>query len=634
MTQDDKYIEILKKYWGYTEFRGIQREIIESIGAGKDTLGLMPTGGGKSITFQVPAIAQEGVCIVVTPLIALMKDQVNHLRQKGIQAAAIYSGQARSEIIKILENAIFGAVKLLYVSPERLASDIFLVKLRHMKVSFITVDEAHCISQWGYDFRPSYLQIAEIRRVKPDAPVLALTATATRRVIDDIMERLHFHEKKVFRMSFKRDNLAYVVRETLDKSAELLHILRSVEGSAIIYTRSRRRSKAISEWLEQQGVSSTFYHAGLEPAVKDERQNLWQTDKKRVMAATNAFGMGIDKPDVRLVIHLDCPDSLEAYFQEAGRAGRDGKKAYAILLWNGNNLSVLSKRIKTTFPPKELVREIYDHLAYYFQVGLGSGNGHTFTFDIHKFSYIYHFYPLYVNSALRILQNAGYIKYETDPDAQARIRFLLGRDELYKLYETTPNEELVISALLRTYCGLFSDYRYVEEALISQLTGLSRQEVYLTLKSLSHRQILHFIPQRKTPSITYTQDRIDGCDVVIPANVYDQRKEQFVKHIETILAYATNNHVCRSRQLLRYFDETKTKDCGICDVCVEHQPNPNAEKEFKNAKQAILDLLADHKPHDLKEAANLLLPRKAFMEALEYLCHEEIIHKDGFNIYR
>ncbi|WP_337637513.1 ATP-dependent DNA helicase RecQ, partial [Hallella sp.] len=387
MPQDDKYLGILKKYWGYSEFRGIQREIIESIGAGKDTLGLMPTGGGKSITFQVPAIAQDGVCIVVTPLIALMKDQVSHLKQKGIQAAAIYSGQARSEIIKILENAIFGAVKLLYVSPERLASDIFLVKLKHMKVSFITVDEAHCISQWGYDFRPSYLQIAEIRHVKPDAPVLALTATATRRVMDDIMERLQFREKKVFRMSFKRDNLAYVVREALDKYAELLHILKSVEGSAIIYTRSRRRSKVVSEWLEQQGVSATFYHAGLEPAIKDERQKLWQTDKKRVMAATNAFGMGIDKPNVRLVIHLDCPDSVEAYFQEAGRAGRDGKKAYAILLWNGHDHAVLAKRIKTTFPSKEIVRDVYDHLAYFFQVGLGSGNGHTFTFNIDQFCY-------------------------------------------------------------------------------------------------------------------------------------------------------------------------------------------------------------------------------------------------------
>lgn len=634
MPQDDKYLGILKKYWGYSEFRGIQREIIESIGAGKDTLGLMPTGGGKSITFQVPAIAQEGVCIVVTPLIALMKDQVSHLKQKGIQAAAIYSGQARSEIIKILENAIFGAVKLLYVSPERLASDIFLVKLKHMKVSFITVDEAHCISQWGYDFRPSYLQIAEIRHVKPDAPVLALTATATRRVMDDIMERLQFREKKVFRMSFKRDNLAYVVREALDKYAELLHILKSVEGSAIIYTRSRRRSKVVSEWLEQQGVSATFYHAGLEPAIKDERQKLWQTDKKRVMAATNAFGMGIDKPNVRLVIHLDCPDSVEAYFQEAGRAGRDGKKAYAILLWNGHDHAVLAKRIKTTFPSKEIVRDVYDHLAYFFQVGLGSGNGHTFTFNIDQFCYIYHFYPLYVNSALHILQSAGYIEYETDPDARARLKFLLGRDELYKLYETTPNEEAVISALLRNYSGLFSDYRYVEEALISQVSGLSQNEVYLILKSLSHRRILHFIPQRKTPFITYTQDRIDGCDVVIPASVYDQRKEQFIKHVNAIEAYATNNHVCRSRQLLRYFDETKSEDCGICDVCVDHQPNPNAEQEFKDAKQAILDLLADHKPHDIKETSELLLPRKAFKEALKYLCNEELVHIDGLMIYR
>ena len=633
MEDGDKYVRILREYWGYSDFRGIQRKIIESIGAGKDTLGLMPTGGGKSVTFQVPALAQEGVCIVVTPLIALMKDQVSHLKEKGIQAAAIYSGMARSEIIKVLENAVFGAIKLLYVSPERLSSEIFQAKLRHMKVSFITVDEAHCISQWGYDFRPSYLKIAELRSLKPDVPVLALTATATNRVMDDIMHQLQFRNGQVFRMSFKRDNLAYVVRETMDKFEEMRHILQSVEGSAIVYARSRARCKSVATWLEEHGVSATFFHAGLEPSTKDERQKLWQTDQKRVMAATNAFGMGIDKPDVRLVIHIDCPDSIEAYFQEAGRAGRDGKKAYAVLLWNSGDQAKLLRRISATFPPKELVRDVYDHLAYFFELGVGSGGGHTFTFDIDKFSITYGYYPTYVASALHILQNAGYINYETDPDAQARVKFLVGRDELYRLYDNTPDEDAVISAMLRCYGGLFSDYRYIEEALIAQAAGLGQQQVYLILKSLSHRQILHFIPQRKTPFITYTQNRVDGEELVIPTNVYETRKEQYTQRVNAILAYATNDYVCRSRQLLRYFDETNSSDCGVCDVCVEQRPDLEADTNCQKAQKAILDILADHEHHHIRELADIALPHSTVSEALEYLLNEELIHMDFSELY-
>ncbi len=633
MEDGDKYVRILREYWGYSDFRGIQRKIIESIGAGKDTLGLMPTGGGKSVTFQVPALAQEGVCIVVTPLIALMKDQVSHLKEKGIQAAAIYSGMARSEIIKVLENAVFGAIKLLYVSPERLSSEIFQAKLRHMKVSFITVDEAHCISQWGYDFRPSYLKIAELRSLKPDVPVLALTATATNRVMDDIMHQLQFRNGQVFRMSFKRDNLAYVVRETMDKFEEMRHILQSVEGSAIVYARSRARCKSVATWLEEHGVSATFFHAGLEPSTKDERQKLWQTDQKRVMAATNAFGMGIDKPDVRLVIHIDCPDSIEAYFQEAGRAGRDGKKAYAVLLWNSGDQAKLLRRISATFPPKELVRDVYDHLAYFFELGVGSGGGHTFTFDIDKFSITYGYYPTYVASALHILQNAGYINYETDPDAQARVKFLVGRDELYRLYDNTPDEDAVISAMLRCYGGLFSDYRYIEEALIAQAAGLGQQQVYLILKSLSHRQILHFIPQRKTPFITYTQNRVDGEELVIPTNVYETRKEQYTQRVNAILAYATNDYVCRSRQLLRYFDETNSSDCGVCDVCVEQRPDLEADTNCQKAQKAILDILADHEHHHIRELADIALPHSSVSEALEYLLNEELIHMDFSELY-
>ena len=428
---------ILRQYWGYDDFRGIQRDIIDSICSGRDTLGLMPTGGGKSITFQVPALMKEGVCIVVTPLIALMKDQVSHLRQKGILAAAIYSGMSRAEIITVLENAVFGGVKLLYVSPERLFSELFMVKLRHIKVSFITVDEAHCISQWGYDFRPSYLKIAEIRKQKPEAPVLALTATATPEVVADIQRQLGFSTPNVYQMSFSRANLAYIVRRTPDKGEELTHILRSVAGSAIVYVRSRKRTRDTAQYLNQQGISATFYHAGLEPSTKDERQQQWQRDEVRVMVATNAFGMGIDKPDVRLVIHIDCPDSPEAYFQEAGRAGRDGGRSWAVLLYNDSDGRKLRKRIADTYPEKDFIRQVYDQLAYFFTVGVGSGCGRTFEFDIEKFCRAYKHFPVQTDSALHILARSGYIDYETDPDSRPRLHFLLARNELNRLNELT-----------------------------------------------------------------------------------------------------------------------------------------------------------------------------------------------------
>ena len=564
----DLYQDILEQYWGYKNFRGIQREIIESICSGKDTLGLMPTGGGKSITFQVPALAQDGVCIVITPLVALMKDQVQRLSKQGIVAAAIYAGMARSAILKILENCVLGQTKLLYISPERIGSAIFQTKLKHMKVSFITVDEAHCISQWGYDFRPAYLQIIEIRKLLPGVPVLALTATATPNVVEDIQERLAFCKKNVFRMSFERKNLAYVVRTATDKQTELVHILSSVQGSAIVYVRSRRRSKDVSVMLEENGIESTFYHAGLELATKDERQKQWQNNQKRVIVATNAFGMGIDKIDVRLVVHYDCPDSIEAYFQEAGRAGRDGKKAYAVLLWNNSDIRKLNKRIDDNFPDKDYIADVYEHLAYYYEIGVGSGQGHTFTFEIDKFSYIYKYFPVKVVSALKLLQNAGYLKYETDPDGKARLIFLLGRNDLYKLKELTKHEEAVITSVLRNYGGLFTDYNYVDEALIAMDAGIGRELTYQVLKTLSRKQIIHFIPQSKTPFITYRQDRVDATDVVLPPNVYEDRKEDFTRRIMSMIDYATNGYVCRSRQLLRYFGETRSTECHVCDVCV------------------------------------------------------------------
>ena len=639
----DNYREVLQKYWGYDDFRGIQREIIESIGNGHDTLGLMPTGGGKSITFQVPALCSEGTCIVITPLIALMKDQVQHLRRIGIRAAAIYSGLSREEILTTLENCIFGGITILYVSPERLSSELFRTKLRHMKVSFITVDEAHCISQWGYDFRPSYLEIADIRKDLPGIPVLALTATATPLVVEDIQSKLSppdisltshllpLTSFNVFKMSFERKNLAYVVRRATDKRQELIHILESVKGCAIVYARSRRRTKEVAELLCEAGISATFYHAGLDTVVKDQRQREWQEDKVRVMVATNAFGMGIDKPDVRVVLHIDCPDSLEAYFQEAGRAGRDGKKAYAVLLYNDADQRKLDKRISDTFPEKDYVRKVYEHLAFFYQVGVGSGYHATFEFNIDKFCHAFRHFPIQVDSALKILNRAGYIEYTEEQDNQARVMFTISRNELYRLENTTPNEEKVITALLRSYGGLFVDYNFIDEGFIASQCGLQHQQLYMILKNLSEKHILHFIPQKKTPYVRYLQRREETENVQLPPVVYEERKEQFRERIYAMINYATNDHICRSRQLLRYFGEEDSHDCRQCDVCLSH-PHDQANENISSPEaHAILELLADGKPHHITELRDLQLPTEQLNVALEYLLREEhILQEDGF----
>ena len=642
----NNYREVLQKYWGYDDFRGIQREIIESIGNGHDTLGLMPTGGGKSITFQVPALCTEGTCIVITPLIALMKDQVLHLRRRGIRAAAIYSGLSHEEIITTLENCIFGGITILYVSPERLSSELFRTKLRHMKVSFITVDEAHCISQWGYDFRPSYLQIADIRQDLPGIPVLALTATATPQVVEDIQDKLGNPRNSkisressissqtsfnVFKMSFERKNLAYVVRRATDKRQELIHILESVKGCAIVYARSRRRTKEVAELLCEAGISATFYHAGLDTVVKDQRQREWQEDKVRVMVATNAFGMGIDKPDVRVVLHIDCPDSLEAYFQEAGRAGRDGKKAYAVLLYNDADQRKLDKRISDTFPEKDYIRKVYEHLAYFYQVGVGSGYHATFEFNIDKVCHAFHHFPIQVDSALKILNRAGYIEYTEEQDNQARVMFTISRNELYRLENSTPNEEKVITALLRNYGGLFVDYNYIDEGFVASQCGLQPQQLYMILKNLSGKHILHFIPQKKTPYVRYLQRREDPEDVQLPPVVYEERKEQFRERIQAMINYATNDHVCRSRQLLRYFGEEDSHDCRQCDVCLSPTHDQVSESISSPEAHAILELLADGKPHHITELRDLQLPTEPLNAALEYLLREEhIFQEDGF----
>ena len=625
------YHEILKQYWGYDSFRGIQEEIIKSIGEGRDPLGLMTTGGGKSITFQVPALAKDGLCIVITPLIALMKDQVQNLRQRGIKAVAIYSGMTRQEILIALENCIFGNYKFLYISPERLDTDIFKQKLRAMKVNMITVDESHCISQWGYDFRPAYLKIADIRELLPGVPLLALTATATPDVVQDIQSRLKFREKNVFRMSFERKNLAYIVRKTDNKTAELLHILRRMPGSAIIYVRSRRRTKETTELLTHEGITADFYHAGLDNAVKDIRQKRWQDGECRVMVATNAFGMGIDKPDVRLVIHLDLPDSPEAYFQEAGRAGRDGEKAYAVILYSKSDKVTLHKRIPDTFPDKDYIKKVYEHLQYYYQMAMGDGLGCTKEFNLEEFCRKFKHFPVPADSALKILTQAGYIEYTDEQDNASRIIFTIRRDELYKLREMGNETEALVQTILRSYTGLFTDYAYISETALSLRTGLTRQQIYNVLMSLSKRRIIDYIPRKKTPYIIYTRERVELNHLHISPAVYEERKERYEARIRAMVDYVTSETACRSRMLLRYFGEKNENNCGQCDVCLSgHAAHELPTDTFEKLKKELLTILQEQVLTPAEVAEKTEADRDLLSHAIQYLLEEgEIKIKDG-----
>ena len=623
------YKEILKQYWNYDNFRGIQEEIIESIGKGHDTLGLMPTGGGKSITFQVPALAQPGLCLVITPLIALMKDQVRNLRDRGIKALAVYSGMTREEIVVALENCIFGDYKFLYISPERLDTDIFRAKLRNMKINMITVDESHCISQWGYDFRPAYLKISEIRELLPTVPVLALTATATPEVVKDIQTKLGFREdSRIFRMSFERKNLAYIVRNTESKQEELLHILNSVSGSAIVYTRNRKRTREVAELLVNNEITATFYHAGLNNDVKDQRQKSWLSGESRVMVATNAFGMGIDKPDVRLVIHVDLPDSPEAYFQEAGRAGRDGQKAYAVLLYAKSDKATLSKRITDTFPDKEYIRKVYEDVNYYFQMAMGDGLGCTFAFNLDEFCRNFKHFPVQADSALKILTRAGYLEYTDEQDNASRILFTIHRDELYKLRETDPETEKLINVILRSYTGLFTDYAYINEDSLAIRSGLTRQRIYEILLMLTRRHILHYIPRKKTPYIIYTRERQEAGRLAITRDIYEERKESYITRIKAMTEYATAEDKCRSRMLLRYFGEKNEHNCGLCDVCLSKHHSGMKLGEFQEMEKQIREQL-ETSPLSAATLLNRINGEREKAErVLSYLLSEEIIQSN------
>lgn len=618
------YRRILKEYWGFNDFRGIQREIIESIGSGRDTLGLMPTGGGKSIAFQVPALAGEGLCIVVTPLIALMKDQVANLRSRGIKATAIYSGMRTSDVVTALENCIFGDYKFLYISPERISSELFVKKIQRVKVQLITVDEAHCISQWGHDFRPAYRQICELRRMFPSAPVLALTATATPEVVKDIQQQLNFREENCYSMSFERKNLVYVVRRTENKAKELLHILSRIEGSAIIYTLNRKKTKEVCDFLLANGVTAEYYHAGLSPESKDAKEHAWKSGTARVMVSTNAFGMGIDKPDVRLVVHVDLPSSVESYFQEAGRAGRDGEKAYAVVLYSKGDSRVVTRRLSDNYPPQDFIREVYDEVCYYYSMALGDGMDCTFEFSLGDFCKKYHRPTLQTDSALRILTRMGYIEYVEEMEYASRLRFIVDKDALFRFRGLPKEYELLINAILRNYSGLFTDPAFIDERYLSRVTSLSRHRMYEILVSLASKGVVMYAPSKKCPIITFTRHRVLGSELRFSREVYDERRAVFADRLNSILSYATREDKCRSRLLLEYFGEKKSSECGNCDVCVASRAG-GKKAPVSAPAEWLLDYLSDRKLHSLDELDAMGLSRKAMTELLRTMCDEEKI---------
>jgi ATP-dependent DNA helicase RecQ len=581
-----QYLQILKQYWGYDGFRPLQADIIRSIAAGKDTLGLMPTGGGKSLTFQVPTMAMEGLCVVVTPLIALMKDQVDNLKNRGIAAAAIFSGMSHNEILMTLDNAVFEAYKFLYVSPERLATPIFMEKIKQAKVCMIAVDESHCISQWGYDFRPSYLRIAEVRELLPDAPVLALTATATPEVVDDIQKQLNFREPNLFQKSFHRSNLAYVVRTVENKDENLLKILNSVPGTSVVYVRNRKRTKEIADFLNVNGISAENFHAGLKNETKDAKQARWKSGETRIIVSTNAFGMGIDKAEVRTVVHMDLPDSLEAYFQEAGRAGRDEKKAYAVLLYNNGDAVKMRKRVSDNFPGKEMVVKVYEALGNYLQLGVGSGLDAVFAFDIGDFCTKFKLPILITYSSLKLLQQAGYIELTDEQDSSSRVLFTVGKDDLYKLKQT-PEQDRLTHILLRSYTGLFTDLAAINEETIAKRLEWTREQVYDQLVGLAKEHIIRYIPRKKTPFLTFVREREATNRVVLGKEAYDDRRERYITRVKSVLDYAQEENNCRSQVLLSYFGEKETKPCGKCDICLKKKETQVTGEDFETIRQAI-----------------------------------------------
>ena len=589
MTRDIK--EILKTYWGYDDFRSLQEEIIRSVLDGKDTLALMPTGGGKSLTYQVSGLAMEGVCLVVTPLIALMKDQVEDLKNRQIPAEAIYTGMRRDRMESIINKCIYDTVKFLYVSPERLYSERFREKLRLMNVCLITVDEAHCISQWGYDFRPPYLRIAEVREFFPGVATLALTATATPEVVEDIQKQLHFSTPNVLSKSFRRENISYVIRDTEAKPLELFNILSKVQGGAIVYVRTRLKASSIAAFLNKSGIKSDFYHAGLSSAQRARRQEAWKSGMVPVVVATNAFGMGIDKADVRVVVHYDVPDSPEAYFQEAGRAGRDGKRAYAVLLSSRAALGGLQKRIDDAFPPKDYILRVYEALANYYQLGEGEGQGRAFEFNLKLFARNFKLNEARVMSAISILEVAGFLGYTTDINSRSRVMFTVLRDRLYEFETGDPLLERLMVLLMRNYAGIFVQDAYVDEGFLADQLDVTRKVLYDAFISLAKRKIIRYVPGDVKPYIVYYQPRLPLSYITIGREAYENRKELFVTKIGAMARYIRDDETCRQLLLMEYFGQKEEKPCGICDVCIGKKKRLHRE-ERKSLEEQILQVLA------------------------------------------
>ena len=616
----ERLLATLKQYWGYDSFREMQYEIISSVLSGEDTLALMPTGGGKSITYQLPTMVSDGLCIVITPLIALMKDQVDRLRTRGIQAVAIHSGLSRRKIDVLLDNCVYGDIKFLYISPERLNSDIFQLRVRRMNVSLIAVDEAHCISQWGYDFRPAYLHIARLRELQPEVPVLALTASATEEVADDIMERLKFDRKRVMRSSFARPNLSYVVRKVDDKEEQLMRIIGSVNGSGIVYVRRRNTAEQIADFLQQQGVSASYYHGGLPAEERSIRQDEWVSGKVRIMVATNAFGMGIDKSDVRFVVHYTMCDNMESYYQEAGRAGRDGVRSYATLLVSPDDYKSLSRRIESTFPPLEVVKTIYNQLCSFLMIAIGDGKGRSYIFNIHDFCAQYHYFPTTVLGALDLLERNEYLTYVEVAENPARIIFRVSRDDLYKV-EMSKKTEQVVLTVLRMYNGVFTEFRAIDEMAIASAAKLQQIEVHEAFKELWIRQIIRYVPANSSPMIYMNEERLAISDLYIAPKTYSMRKEQMALRFNTMVEYADNSSTCRSVVIQNYFGDTSAEPCGCCDICLAKRKGVKVEQVEKQ----IRELFAE-RSYTLREiASSLSLPQQKISAALTNMAERSVI---------
>ncbi len=618
--------EILKKYWGYDEFRDLQEDIIMDVLAGRDTLGLMPTGGGKSITFQVPTMALDGMALVITPIISLMKDQVDNLLHRRIKATYLHAGLTLAEVRRTYEKCLYGRCKFLYVSPERLTSQSFIEHLKQMNVCLIVVDEAHCISQWGYDFRPSFLQIASIRKLFPSIPVLALTATATAEVAQDIMRQLEFRNGVMLRKSFARPNLRYVVRHTTEKMRELVHILSRVAGSAIVYVRSRKRTKLIADELKRNGIEADFYHAGLIIEDKEAKQNKWKEGECRVMVATNAFGMGIDKPDVRVVVHVDVPNSLEEYYQEAGRAGRDGQRSYVVLLVTATDARTLHRHIDDSFPDKDFIRSVYERVGNFLEVPVGEGYDKMYDFNFSLFCRTFSLPVLPTHSALKILTRAGYIDFVEEIDTQSRVIIQADKNDLYDLHTVTPGCDRVLQALLRLYTGLFADYVFINEAVIAYHTGLSAETIYESLLELTRMHVLHYVPRKRTPYIIYTTSRELPNHVLIPRAVYQDLRERMEQRVAAVMHYVDDDVACREDVLLRYFNEEPPHPCGHCDRCIERRMSHNHTPA--DVQQGIL-YMAGLRPRKLAEFIDTLsFPRDEIHRMVAFLVDEGFLQHD------